>query len=87
MSVKMENAPTSAATLIGATEPGRAYRQTHVSTCDSTTATVSRQAGLISNLLLCGQNNAIPLRQLVAITGLPGREIRRRIEVERRQVL
>lgn len=38
----------------------------------------------ISDLLLCGQSNAIPLRQLQALTNLDGRTIRRLIEFERR---
>lgn len=38
----------------------------------------------ISDFLLCGQSNAIPLRQLQALTNLDGRTIRRLIELERR---
>lgn len=38
----------------------------------------------ISDFLLCGQPNAITLRQLQALTNLDGRTIRRLIEFERR---
>lgn len=38
----------------------------------------------ISELLPCGQSNAIPLRQPQALTNLDGRTIRRLIEFERR---
>ena len=38
----------------------------------------------ISEFLLSGRSNAVPLRQLQALTGLDGRTIRRMIERERR---
>lgn len=41
--------------------------------------------GRISNLLLPGRENAIPRRDLEAITGLDGRTIRLMIEQERRR--
>lgn len=40
---------------------------------------------LIADLLLQGQENAIPLRQLKAVTGMKGRTIRKMIESERRR--
>ena len=40
---------------------------------------------LIADLLLEGQENAIPLRQLKAMTGRRGRNLRRQIEGERRR--
>ena len=49
-----------------------------------TTGPRAGQAGIISGLLLHGQKNAIPLRQLKVMTGIPGREIRKMIERERR---
>ena len=39
----------------------------------------------ISGLLGCGAENAVPLRHLERITALPGREVRRIIEGERRR--
>lgn len=47
---------------------------------DSTTA-----RGLISRLLLKGRENALHLRDLVAITGLSEREVRQQIHIERRR--
>ena len=38
----------------------------------------------IADLLLVGQCNALPLRHLRMVTGLPGRTIRQMIEMERR---
>ena len=38
----------------------------------------------ISELLLTGRVNALPLRHLKDVTGLPGRTIRQMIEAERR---
>ena len=38
----------------------------------------------ISDLLSHGKQNAVPLRDLVAMTGLPGRTVRTMIERERR---
>ena len=40
---------------------------------------------LIPDLLLEGQENAIPLRQLKAMTGRRGRDLRKQIERERRR--
>lgn len=49
---------------------------------DSTTAAEVRQIQ-ISDFLSAGEQNAVPLRHLVQITGLPGRDLRRRIQAER----
>ncbi len=38
----------------------------------------------IADLLSTGQQNAVPLRELVAYTGLPERAVRKQIERERR---
>ena len=49
---------------------------------DSNTAAAVRQIQ-ISDFLSAGEQNAVPLRHLVQITGLPGRDLRRRIQAER----
>ena len=51
---------------------------------DFTTSTTQAQAK-IADLLLPGRENAIPRRDLEAITGLDGRTIRLMIERERRR--
>lgn len=50
-----------------------------------TTTTQQRQPFCIANLLLVGQENALPAKYLVSITGLSNRAVRKQIEVERRQ--
>jgi len=40
---------------------------------------------VIANLLLPGRENSIPRRDLIAITGLDDRTLRRQIEAERRR--
>lgn len=65
-------------------DPGQASRQGHVSIDHNTTAAAGRQSG-IAELLSYGQENAVPLRQLVAWTGRNGRMVRRMIETERRE--
>ncbi len=45
--------------------------------------TASRKTQCIADLLLCGEENAIPLQHLASMTGLDPREIRRMIHVER----
>ena len=44
----------------------------------------ARSQGLISKFLLYGQQNAVPLQQLVKMSGLDSRTARRMIEIERR---
>lgn len=80
-----EKAPTSAATLTGAVETGTASRQTTTSTQDSTTPPAERQSFRIADLLLPGAENAVSRRDLMSLTGLTDRELRLRIETERRQ--
>ena len=65
-----------------AAEQVQASRQGHASTRDNTTAAVDRQTG-IASLLMHGAKNAVPLRYLKQLTGLPGRDIRRQIEAAR----
>lgn len=50
---------------------------------DSTTGRPNRQTK-IAALLMTGQENAIPLRELSRMTGQDGRTVRNRIERERR---
>lgn len=82
---KKEKNPASAATLTGAVENGTARKTAHVSTYEFTTPAAGRQIGLIADLLLCGSENAISRRDLMALTGYKDRELRLLIEAERRQ--
>ncbi len=82
---KTEKAPTSAATLTGAVETGVASRQATTSTNDFSMSPAARQPFRIADLLLAGVENAIPRRDLIALTGCRDRELRRMIEAERRQ--
>lgn len=59
--------------------------KTHDSYINHTTALAGRQPGFIADLLLRGQENAIPLRQLKAMTGRRGRDLRKQIERGRRR--
>lgn len=61
-------------------EPGRET----TSTADCTTAGETRQTG-IAELLSHGAENAITLKHLKQMVDLPGREIRRQIQMEREQ--
>ena len=58
--------------------------QDTTSTINDTTPTPSGQAVKIADLLGHGQNAAVPLRNPKELAGLPGREVRRMIEAERR---
>ena len=80
-----KKAPTSAATLTGAVETEAASRQTTTSTNDSTIPAAENQPFRIADLLHPGARNAIPRRDLMAMTGLSDRELRLIIEAERRQ--
>lgn len=80
-----KKASPSATSLGPAVETGAASRQTTTSKNNYTTTTVQRQMGEISQLLLCGVENAIPRRDLMALTRHHDRELRRLIEAERRQ--
>ncbi len=48
-----------------------------------TTAERGRQPGKIERLLSPGAENALPLRHLVKLTGLPARQVRQMIQAER----
>ena len=73
--------PTSAATLAEAAAEMTAYRAS-IPISDCTTTTTGRQRK-VSDFLNHGQENAVPLRQLMAITGADGRSIREKIAAER----
>lgn len=70
------------------TAPGR---QAETGTCDRasisteqfTTRERVRQPGIIERLLSPGAGNALPLRHLVKLTGLPARQVRQLIQAER----
>lgn len=76
--------PTSGATLAGAMETGAASRQATTSTCNDTTSPAGCQPFRIADLLSHGAENGVTLRHLEKLADLPGREVRRQIERERR---
>lgn len=83
MSQEKKSAPTSAATLTGAVENGRVCETVQPSAKNFTTDGAGRQLR-IADLLLHGEENALPMRHLRELTGLDSRTIRRIIERERR---
>lgn len=80
---KKASAGTAIPTL--AVENGTASQTSHASTKNDTTDGAGRQLFRVSDLLLHGQGNALPMRHLKELTGLDSRVIRRQIEAERRQ--
>lgn len=82
MSTK-EKARSSAATLKRA-EGTAAYGRAAVPDIHSTTAAEGRQIK-ISDYLAHGAESAIPRRHLRQLTGLSDRDLRRQIELERRE--
>lgn len=80
---KKEKAPTREATRAEAAETVTIGQRAPDSTIYDTTAATGRQIH-ISEFLQTGQQNAIPLRHLVQLTGMKSRALRRRIEAERR---
>lgn len=81
--MKKETRP-NAATSERAKEPGQASRQDRASITQSITAASGRQMR-IADLLLKGEENAIPLKHIKQMVHLPGREIRKQIQAERLQ--
>lgn len=65
-------------------EMGAETKQTTTSTTDSSTSAETRQFR-IADLLLKGEENALPLRHIKQLVNLPGREIRKQIQLERLQ--
>lgn len=76
-----EKAPTSAATLTEAAETA-ACGGAAIS-CDYSITTVAGRQRKVSEFLSHGQENAVPLRHLMSITGADGRSIREKIAAER----
>lgn len=74
-----------AATPTRAVENGTDYQTAHASTKNHTTSPAERQSFRIADLLHPGAENAIPRRDLMSLTGLSDRELRLKIEAERRQ--
>lgn len=68
-----------------AVENGSVCETAQPSTSNDTIAALPGQAGIISRLLSRGQENAIPLKQLTALTELPERVVRRQIAAERKR--
>lgn len=81
MSAK-ENARSDAATSERATEQGQPSKKGHVSNDEFITLNPPRQGVL--RFLGHGSENGVTLRELQALTGRRGREIRREIEAARR---
>lgn len=75
--------PTAA--TVEQVEMGAGTEQATTSTTKDTTAPSSGQALKISGLLSHGAENGVTLRHLEKLTDLPGREVRRQIERERRR--
>lgn len=68
-----------------AVENGPVSQTAHASTRDFTTSPAERQPPRIADLLHPGAENAIPRRDLMALTGCTDRELRLLIQAERRQ--
>lgn len=65
-------------------ENGTTSQAAHASTKNDTTFPAERQLFQIADLLHPGAENAVPRRDLMALTGCTDRELRRQIESERR---
>lgn len=79
-----EKARPSVAAPERAKEAVGTSRMTVASTNYDTITTSTGKSFCIADLLLVGEQNAIPLRELESITNADGRTIRRQIEAERR---
>lgn len=82
--METKNARPSVAAPGQAVEPGTNHHESPVSNTKFTTPGGTGQSFSVANLLPTGQQNAIPLRHLKDLTGLPGRELRRLIQLERK---
>ena len=80
-----ENACPTVGAAGQAVENGTASQTAHASTTEFTTPPAERQPFRIADFLHLGAESAISRRDLMALTGLPDRELRRMIEAERRQ--
>lgn len=68
-----------------AVENGTVCKTAQPSTRNDTTSPAERQTFRVADLLLHGAENAIPRRELMALTGYRDRELRLLIEQERRR--
>jgi len=84
MTERSENACAGIAVPAQAVETGAASRQTTNSINNSITTPPPGQVVHIVDLLSHGPENGVTLRHLEKLAGLPGREVRRKIERERR---
>lgn len=82
-----KNTRPGAGTPRRAVENGTHTKMTTDSTTNNTTFGGCASIGLIADLLLCGEENAISRKHLMALTGYKDRELRLLIEAERRQGL
>lgn len=82
---KREKASAGTAIPTLAVENGPVSQTAHASAHNSTTPAAERQPFWIADLLHSGAENAISRRDLMAMTNLTDRELRRQIEAERRR--
>ncbi len=80
---KNEKARAGIAVPAQAVENGSVCETAQPSTQDFTTAVGGRQPFRVSDLLLRGEENALPMKHLKAVTDLSSREIRAMIQHER----
>ena len=85
MMERKEDARPTVGAARRAMEPGTNHHESPVSTTNDTTSPAENQPFRIADLLHPGAGNAIPRRDLMALTGLSDRELRLMIEAERRQ--
>ena len=83
--MKKPKAPARATTLARAVENGTVYQTSHASTQEHTIPAAEKQSFRIADFLHPGAENAIPRRDLMALTGCSDRGLRLKIEAERRQ--
>lgn len=82
--METKNARPTAPTAGQAVDSGAVCKAASTSTTKFTTPGGSGQTFRVADLLPTGQQNAVPLRHLKELTGLPGRELRRLIQLERK---
>ena len=85
MMERRKGARAGAATPTRAVETGTPAKMATTSTTKYTPSAAGRQPFRVADLLLPGAENAIPRRDLMALTGCSDRELRLKIEAERRQ--
>ena len=78
-----KKAPASAATLTGAVENGSVCETAQPSTKDSIISAGDSQTFRVADLLLVGEEHALPMKHLRSVTGRPSRELRAMIQRER----